>query len=218
MLHASGTAPTPALHAIDLAAERGERPLFRQLDFALHPGEILHVRGRNGAGKTTLLRVLCGLTRPVAGRVCWYGSDVRATDTEFAGSFSYLGHHNGLKDELTAEENVLFGHRLNGGHIALKKVQDLLERIGLGAYTDLPIKVLSQGQKRRVALARVLLQGRPLWILDEPYTALDVQVIDLVLEALQNHLGQGGMVVLTTHQTIEVGVPVKTLNLGAAQC
>ncbi len=207
-----------ALQAIHLAAERGERPLFRQLDFALNPGEILHVRGRNGAGKTTLLRVLCGLTRPVAGQVCWYGSDIGSADSEFSGSFSYLGHHNGLKDELTAEENVLFGNRLNGGHVALDKVQGLLERIGLGAYADLPSKLLSQGQKRRVALARLLLQGRPLWILDEPYTALDVQVIDLVLEALQTHLHQGGMVVLTTHQAIEVGVPVKTLTLGATQC
>lgn len=218
MAQPQSLSPHPALQAIDLAAERGERTLFKDISFTLNPGEILHVCGRNGAGKTTLLRILCGLTRPVTGAVHWYGTDIADADSEFGSDLSYLAHHNGIKDELTGIENVLFANRLGGRHIKPIHAQAMLERIGIGLYADLPVKFLSQGQKRRVALSRLLLQRRPLWILDEPYTALDTQVIDVVLEAMHQHLDKGGMIVLTTHQEIEAGVPVTRLQLGQPLC
>ncbi|MCG5493672.1 cytochrome c biogenesis heme-transporting ATPase CcmA [Ectothiorhodospira variabilis] len=206
--------PAHCLAVDGLALERGERLLFNGLTFSLEAGELLQVAGRNGAGKTSLLRVLCGLTRPMEGEMTWNGVPVRRLDDGPGGHLAYLGHHNALKDELSAEENIQSQCRLHGCPQAPEVVFSMLEELGLGGHADLPVKLLSQGQKRRVALARLLLLRRPLWILDEPFAALDVQVIEVLRQALEAHLAARGMIILTTHQAVPVRGTQRTLTLG----
>lgn len=205
------------LDAHDLACQRGDRVLFSGLSFTLSCGELLQVAGANGSGKTSLLRILCGLSRPIQGEVRWSGTETRRLGEAFRESLLYLGHHNAVKEELTAVENLQFAATLAGHPLTEGEAQDALDRIGLRGRERLPAKALSQGQKRRVSLARLLLSRAPLWILDEPLTALDVKAIALIQSRLAAHLAGGGMVVLTTHQPIEVpGVIPRRLELGQA--
>ncbi|HDP90207.1 MAG TPA: cytochrome c biogenesis heme-transporting ATPase CcmA [Thioalkalivibrio sp.] len=192
------------LRAVDLAAERGDRRLFQHLGFTLAPGQLLQVQGANGSGKTSLLRILCGLSRPARGAVYWGEEPLARVEGGIGSCLSYLGHRDALKDELSVRENVLFAARL-GGMIAGREAADaVLARLGLTGYEDLPAGILSQGQKRRVALARLLLEARPLWVLDEPLAALDAQASAILREALAAQLAGGGMVILTTHQAVDV--------------
>jgi heme exporter protein A len=184
----------------ELSCERGTRLLFEDLAFAVEPGMLLHVQGSNGSGKTSLLRLLCGLSTPAAGRVCWDSEDIRELDEEYASQLTYIGHQPALKDNLSALENLRFAQALAGQPVTPDQVQDALRAIGLLHGVNLPLRVLSQGQRRRVALARLWLCNRPLWILDEPFAALDASAIRLVEKHLEAHLTQGGMIVLTTHQ------------------
>lgn len=202
------------LRVIDLAAERGERRLFEHLDFTLSPGQLLQVSGRNGSGKTSLLRILSGLSRPVEGDVYWGQERIQSVDGGTGSCLGYLGHHNALKEDLSAEENLLIAGRLGGGRPQRGEVVALLERLGLGGYEELPTRFLSQGQKRRVALARLLQQQRPLWILDEPYAALDVQVIEVLRAAIEGHLAVRGMIIVTTHQPVPIDGDCHNLHLG----
>jgi len=194
---------------------RGDRTLFKDVSFELSPGELLHLHGHNGSGKTTLLRTLCGLIIPTAGVVSWNGESIRKLRDDYSRELVYLGHKNGNKDDLTGVENLLVSCRLNGLKIQDKRAWEVLEQMGLRGHEDLPVRVLSQGQQKRVALARLLLSKAPLWILDEPFVGLDVAAVDLLQQVIANHVSAGGMVVLTTHQEVAVTEGrVKKLRLG----
>jgi heme exporter protein A len=191
------------LEAGDLELWRGDRLLFSALSFAVRPGEMLHVVGPNGSGKTSLLRVLCGATPLRHGRVSWNGTPIEAQPAEFHAALAYVGHRDGLKQDLSARENLHF-------LLALRTAPDdarigaVLDEMGLARAADLPVRVLSAGQRRRVALARCLLTPSPLWILDEPFANLDAAGRAWGAQCLANHLARGGIVVITSHQPIEI--------------
>jgi heme exporter protein A len=186
-----------------LACERGERRLFSDLGFTLPARSLLEVRGPNGSGKTTLLRALCGLFVPAAGRIAWNGEEIHALGEEYRGRVAYLGHLNAVKDDLNAAENARYGARLAGLPAGSAAVAAALTDFGLLGCRHLPCRALSQGQRRRVALARLqLAAGRPLWILDEPFSALDADAVRSTQALLESHLERGGMIALTTHQDV----------------
>lgn len=199
-----------------LECRRGGRALFSGLVFAIQPGVLLHIQGVNGSGKTSLIRILAGLSHPDAGEVCWNGLNIRASLEEYASHLLYLGHQPAVKDDLTVEENLSVSSRLAGLQPAHGDIRAALEAVGLGKRVTLPARVLSQGQRRRLALARLWLDQRPLWILDEPFTALDVHAVSMLEERLERHLAAQGMVVLTTHQLPTLGEEyLRVLNLSA---
>jgi heme exporter protein A len=196
------------LEVVDLECVRGDRPLFTHLAFRLNPGELLHVTGVNGSGKTTLLRTLCGLTRPAAGEIRWMGSTIHELGDDYRARLAYVGHSNGIQGELTPEENLRAAVCLSGSP-GTDRIANTLERLGLAPYRRFPAKILSQGQKRRLALARLAIQQKPLWILDEPLSALDVSSVALMTELLLEHLARDGLIVMTSHQ--EIAVETKTV-------
>ena len=204
------------LEAIDLECQRGDRLLFSGLSFRAEAGTCLHVAGANGAGKTSLQRILCGLLLPAAGEVRWRGAPIRKLREDYWHELAYVGHLNGVKDDLSAEENVYFAAGLAGRARTRDQARAALAQVGLAGFEDLAARKLSQGQKRRVALARLYLaQDAPLWILDEPFTALDVRGVANLAQRIGDHLGRGGVVVLTTHQDVPVPGRVRKLDLGA---
>ena len=192
------------MEVVGLECVRGGRRLFHGLNFTQTAGELLYVHGPNGSGKTTLLRTLCGLALPVAGEIRWKGQNIRRLDEEYHREMTYIGHLNGVKDELTAFENLQVVGRMNGVAASEERALEALRRLELTACAELPGKALSQGQKRRVALARLLLAPMALWIMDEPFNALDVKAVGMIQTVLSEHLDNGGMVVLTTHQEVEI--------------
>ena len=198
----------------DLACVRGDRRLFSGLAFSLGPGGRLHVGGENGAGKTSLLRILCGLSPAEAGEIRWQGRPIGELGDEYRQAVLYLGHYNALKEDLTALENLRATAALAGVHLDEEEGIDLLRRAGLLGREDLPVRVLSQGQKRRVALSRLLWSKAPLWILDEPFVALDVAAVDWLAGVIGAHVAGGGMAVLTSHQEVDIpGGVAQTLRL-----
>ena len=199
-----------------LACVRGERRLFADLSFTLAPHTLLAVRGANGSGKTSLLRMLCGLLSPAAGTIAWNGNDIHSAREEYCAQIAYIGHLNGVKDDLSGLENLQFAARTAGIETSAESVDAALRRLGLDGFQRLPCKTLSQGQRRRVALARLCLSAtRPLWVLDEPFTALDSTALALTQGLLELHLQQGGMVVLTTHQDAPITAPsMQRIELG----
>ena len=204
------------LQAVDLACQRGERLLFRSLAFTLGPGECLHVAGENGAGKTSLLRLLAGLMIPAEGRVEWGGRDISRLREDFWSALAYVGHANGVKDELTATENLRFGNAIAGRPSGEAEARAALALLGLHDHADRPVRALSQGQRRRVALARLAgARGARLWILDEPFAALDTRGIEVVRELVAAQLERGGSVVLTTHQDVPLPGAVRRIELAA---
>ncbi len=189
----------------DLECRRGDTSLFSAMNFELGAGQLMHVKGSNGSGKTSLMRIVCGLFEPAAGTVSWRGENIRELRDEFNRELTYIGHLNGIKDELTAVENLTIYARFAGLGVDEPRIRNALNQMGLKkGRADLPSKVLSQGQKRRVALARLLLGGTILWILDEPFTALDARAVNLLQTVITQHLGTGGMVMYTTHQDVEI--------------
>ncbi len=166
------------LEVTKLECRRGDRRLFSNLDFALGAGTLLHVRGRNGSGKTTLLRTLCGLFTPDAGEIHWQGESIRRLGEDYRRDLLYFGHLNGIKGDLTGIENLAIAATLDGDDVDRPAIWAALGRIGLTGFEDLPTRMLSQGQKKRVALARLILTRSKLWVLDEPFTALDVDAVD----------------------------------------
>ena len=197
------------LEANALDCARGSRELFHDLSFSLSQGELLEVSGGNGSGKTSLLRILCGLLTPTAGNVLWQGARISSLKEEYFSKLAYLGHANGIKTELSAFENLRIHGGLAGNPPDDEKIGEALERVGLGRSRSAPAKTLSQGQQRRLALARLLVGERVLWILDEPLTALDSAGVRLVQSVVETHLETGGMAVLTTHQQLDVGAGTK---------
>ncbi|MFN7087355.1 MAG: cytochrome c biogenesis heme-transporting ATPase CcmA [Burkholderiales bacterium] len=205
------------LEAVDLECVRGDRTLFSNLGFTLGSGELLRVAGTNGSGKTSLLRILCGLLSPAHGEVRWRGSRIGSLREEYWKEIVYLGHTNAVKDGLTAVENLIVTCTLAGMKIDREQASAALRRFGLAQCERLPTKVLSQGQRRRVALARLILsQDLPLWILDEPFTALDVAAVDFMQTLIAEHLARGASVVMTTHQEARIAsVTMVTIDLNA---
>ena len=193
------------LEAHQLAASRGDANLFSGLDFKLTAGMLLRVSGANGSGKTSLLRALCGLLMPSAGEVCWNGENVRSLREEYWKHLAYIGHADALKGDLTAEENLAFGCALSGLSVSAQRIREALASLGLAGREHLPARALSQGQRRRTALARLALaDALPLWILDEPFAALDPAAVERVQSLASSHIARGGMVVLTTHQEARI--------------
>jgi heme exporter protein A len=205
---------TLSVHA--LACVRAERRLFADLSFTLAPHTLLAVRGANGSGKTSLLRMLCGLLSPAAGTIAWNGNDIHSSREEYCAQIVYIGHLNGIKDELSGLENLRFAARTAGLAASAESADAALRQFGLDGFQRQPCKTLSQGQRRRVALARLCLSAtRPLWVLDEPFTALDAAAFALTQGLLESHLQQGGMVVLTTHQDAPITAPsMQRIELG----
>ncbi|RKT51316.1 heme exporter protein A [Azonexus fungiphilus] len=203
------------LEAENLECVRGERRLFAGLGFTLSAGELLYLQGRNGAGKTSLLRMLIGLLPPEDGEIRWQGRPIRSQKDDYHGALCYLGHLNAIKEELTPLENLLAAARLGGTTLPEDDAIDALEQVGLAGREDLACKYLSQGQKRRVALARLVVDRRPLWILDEPFVALDVLAVDWLAGIISGHLQRGGMAVMTTHQPVAIPAGrVRELRIG----
>lgn len=202
------------LQGMSLACVRGDRELFTDINFSLEAGGLMQVSGPNGSGKTSLLRMLCGLSNPAAGEIRWCGTAIRSLGGDYLAAMTYIGHLSGTKDDLTAIENLRISSALAGSEINATQANDALRYMGLGGRETLPVKVLSQGQRRRVALARLLVCKTVLWILDEPLVALDVMAVQLIQELLEQHLKQGGMVVMTTHQEIDItAVSIMQLQL-----
>ncbi|CAH0352960.1 cytochrome c biogenesis heme-transporting ATPase CcmA [Aquabacterium sp. CECT 9606] len=189
------------LQAHQLACARGDRQLFNGLNFEIKAGEALWVSGSNGAGKTSLLRLLCGLAQPEEGSVRWAGRNIRSLREDFHRDLLYVGHTAGIKDDLTAWENLALGSRLSGKPCSQADALVALDQVGLLNETSLPARSLSQGQRKRVALARLGLRPAPkLMVLDEPFNALDQESIRRLSATLNGHLASGGMLVYTTHQ------------------
>ena len=191
-----------------LAARRGDAGLFADLDFALEPGQALFVRGANGSGKTTLLRILAGATQAVAGRVRWCGQAVGPFDPLLRANALFIGHAPALKDELTAEEKLVALTSLHGAAAERSALLAALDVWALTRLRALPARVLSQGQRRRTSLARLHLSSRPLWLLDEPATALDDAGVATLGGALATHLARGGSAVIATHQELPLDAGV----------
>jgi heme exporter protein A len=203
------------LCAHELACERGERRLFDHLGFELDAGEALLVRGGNGRGKTSLLRILCGLTQPAGGEVRWRGESIAREHELYCKEMAYVGHANGIKDDLTPLENLSLAAALDGRTLEPAAAEAALHRVGLARCMDLPARVLSFGQRRRVALSALLLADARLWILDEPLTGLDVHAVALMEGLIRDHLVAGGLCVATTHQALNLeGIKVQRLLVG----
>jgi heme exporter protein A len=185
------------LQAEALAAFRSERLVFRELSFSLPSGAALVLTGPNGSGKSTLLRLLAGLLRPAAGSVRWNGAEALEDPLTHARRVLYLGHQDAVKPGLTARENLTFAARLSGGAILAA-----LAMVGMEGLSDVPVRMLSTGQRRRVALARLALSTAPLWLLDEPTLGLDVPSVDRFGTMAAAHLRGGGLLVAATHQPL----------------
>ncbi|WP_058912709.1 cytochrome c biogenesis heme-transporting ATPase CcmA [Entomohabitans teleogrylli] len=202
------------LEAKALTCIRDERELFSGLSFSVQGGEVVQVAGHNGAGKTSLLRILSGLARPDNGQVFWQGELISRARDIWHRNLLWLGHQSGVKSVMTPDENLRFYHP----HSTRQARWQALEEVELLGYEDVPVAQMSAGQQRRVALARMWLSDAALWILDEPFTALDVAGIEKLTVKMEQHVGRGGAVILTTHQPLRALVcPLRSIRLTAGE-
>ncbi len=181
---------------------RDDRPLFEDLSFTLKSGRVLQIEGPNGSGKTTLLRIMCGLILADQGDVEFNGQNIRSARLEFQEQLAYLGHLHGIKDELTVQENLTFMQKLFANHDSNHDLSTLLETVGLAGFEFSPARTLSAGQRRRLGIARILLSDAAIWVLDEPYTAMDRMGIKVVESLITAHCERGGIALLTSHQSM----------------
>jgi heme exporter protein A len=193
---------------------RGERHVLKGISLRLAPRQLVHVCGPNGSGKTTLLRVVCGLLRPEQGEVSWGGKPIADVRLEYQAELAYASHEPALKGDLTALENLRFAVGLKR-RVSPEELRDSLEHTGAGACADLPARVLSAGQRRRVAMARVLAMKASLWLLDEPFTNLDAAGSELMSALLRSHIDQGGAALVVAHHDLTIDVDSRRLDLAA---
>jgi len=191
---------------------RGDRHVLQGVSLELRAGELMHISGPNGTGKTTLLRVVSGLLRPEQGEVTWYGKSIAGAPTDYQNEIAYASHEPALKSDLTAIENLHFMVGLKR-RVTMRDLQAGLERTGVAGCADLPARVLSAGQRRRVAMARVLAFRAALWLLDEPFTNLDTAGSALVSSLLQEHIEQGGLALVVAHHDLHLGAETRHLAL-----
>jgi len=203
------------LSVSNLSCVRADHTLFRGVGFDLAPGDCLHLEGGNGVGKTSLLRILAGFSPAAHGDVRWQGELLGSSACRLSQDLLYLGHQLALKEELNAVENLQASAAIAGTPAAADAALAALQGLGLGSRAALPVRVLSQGQKRRVALARLLLQTPPLWLLDEPFVALDGPAQQWVASLMEAHLARGGIVLFTSHQPVDIGGRSRSYRLGA---
>jgi heme exporter protein A len=192
------------LEVTKLGCVRGYRRLFNDLNFSLGPGALVQVTGPNGSGKTSLLRMICGLSPPAEGEIRWQGANIRSLGEEYFLSITYIGHRNGVKDELTAMENLRVSSGLGGVEVSRAKAAEVLDKMGFAGRETLPARLLSEGQRRRVALTRLLVCTTALWLLDEVLTSLDTAAVTLVKRVIEEHLSNGGMAIIATHQELNL--------------
>lgn len=193
------------LQAQRLTCTRGGRELFRSLELTVTPGDALRIAGANGSGKTSLLRIAAGLLQPDSGQVCWNAAPIHKQRDQFNAQLAYIGHLHGIKNDLTPYENLRFSTALSGRCAGADAIYQALDLAGLGALADRPCRALSQGQRRRVALTRLQFCGTmPLWILDEPLSALDVVAQRQLTDLLERHLAANGMLIYSTHQDLQL--------------
>jgi heme exporter protein A len=193
---------------------RGDRHVLRGVSLQIKPQELLHISGPNGTGKTTLLRVVSGLLRPEQGSVTWLGQSIATIRTDYQAALAYASHEPALKGDLTALENLRFAVGLKR-RVSASELRASLERTGVAACADLPARVLSAGQRRRVAMARVLAMSASLWLLDEPFTNLDAAGTHLISELLQSHIEHGGLALVVAHHDLKLDAQVQRLELAA---
>ena len=203
------------LDAHELKCVKGSTELFSNIHFQIESGEALLVEGSNGSGKTSLLRILCGFNFPAEGEIRWCGTSIEKHD-EYQQQISYIGHASGVKLDLTVLENLVFAQRLVGSDRDENEIKEIIRTVGLFKQRNVRARKLSAGQKRRVALARLQLEDRPLWVLDEPLTALDKTFVNEFEIVLKDHLENNGMLVVTTHRNLVLPSEVtKHINLSA---
>ncbi len=202
---------TAKLSGNNLTLIRGERCLFEGLDFALHGGGLLLLEGRNGCGKTSLMRAIAGMLGLETGEVFWNGTPVLKQRQVFHGALVWLAHRTGLKGDLTMLENLEFERSLRPQ--SSRDSEAVFERLGIERLRKLPLRSLSAGQQRRVALARMLLADVPLWLMDEPFTNLDREGRRLVMDLVEEHLGAGGMCVMAAHQDVDINAPMTRIRM-----
>lgn len=201
----------PQLQVEGLTCRRGQRLLFKNMSFTVNAGDVLEISGHNGSGKTTLLRLLCGLLVPEKGTLLWRGQPLNKIRPLYHSELAYVGHTDAIKGDLTARENLIVAGALNGGGI---NPEQALERVDLSAIRELPGRFLSAGQRRRLALARLLVNRARLWLLDEPFTALDKVAIRTIATLLEEHAAAGGMAIFTSHHAINIA-HARTLEISA---
>jgi len=183
---------------------RGDRRLFSDLNFAVAAGTLVQLTGPNGSGKTSLLRMICGLLEPAEGKISWQGENIRSLGEEYFSALTYLGHRHGVKDELNAVENLRVSSGLKGIEVGEGDAIQILQRMGLGGRERLPARLLSEGQRRRLALAQLSVSRTALWLLDEVLTSLDKAAVALVKSLIEDHLNKGGMAIIATHQELDL--------------
>ncbi|USD65999.1 cytochrome c biogenesis heme-transporting ATPase CcmA [Vibrio sp. SCSIO 43136] len=199
----------------NLTAIRDERVLFEELSFRVQPGELIQIEGRNGTGKTTLLRIIAGLGDHEGGEIEWKGESIFSSRDNYHQDLLFLGHQTGVKRELSGFENLMFYQQIHQQKNDPQAILDALTQVGLAGREEVPVAQLSAGQQRRVALARLWLSNHPLWILDEPLTAIDKQGVKVLEQLFLNHAQNGGMVMLTTHQDMFADNPLlRKIRLG----
>ncbi len=199
----------------NLSCARGDKRLFSGVSFSLQPGQWLHLEGNNGVGKTSLLRLVCGLSALEEGEITWNNQAVSKDPQTFRANLAYLGHQLALKDDLSPLENLQTDAAIVGHQLTASDAKQALAQMGLRGRENLPVRVLSQGQKRRTALARLLVSSAKLWVLDEPFVALDTMAQNALSEVINAHLNKQGMVLLTSHQAVSLGGQGLTYRLTA---